>query len=368
MKSNICCIFNFGSNYRSSIYQLMGTSLKCDFYLGDKIPGNIKAMDYNSLSGYKKSLKNIKLWGDFYWQIGSIKIVFKHYKHIIIDGEPYNVSNWVILLFAKALGKKTYTWTHAWYGRESTIKKSMKKVFFGLAHHILLYGDYAKQLMMKEGFSANKLSCIYNSLDYDNQLKIRKELIPTSLYADHFKNDNHNLMFIGRLTNSKRFDILLYALARLKDQSQNFNLTLIGNGEKKEELVALTYELGLEENVWFYGACYDEKVISVLIFNAELCVSPGNIGLTAMHSMVFGTPVLTHNNFPYQGPEFEAIEEGVTGAFFEYENCDSLAEKIKSWFSLALDRDIIRKNCYAVIDTKYNPHYQLEILKKVICT
>lgn len=345
----------------------MGKELKCDFYLGDKLPGDIKAMDYNSLKGFKKSLKNISLGGNYFWQSGSVVIVFKPYKHIIIDGEPYNVSNWFILLLAKALGKKTYTWTHAWYGRETNLKKFIKKIFFGLAHHILLYGDYAKELMIKEGFPASKLTCIYNSLDYDNQLKIRKALEPTKLYTDHFNNDNPNLMFVGRLTCEKRFDLLLNALKKLKNQSLNFNLTLIGDGKEKEELIKLTTTLGLEKQIWFYGACYDDKILSGLIFNADLCVSPGNIGLTAMHSMVFGTPVITHNNFPYQGPEFEAIEDNVTGTFFEHENYDSLAESIKKWFSLELDRDLIRKNCYEVIDKRYNPHYQMEILKKVLC-
>ncbi len=67
--------------------------------------------------------------------------------------------------------------------------------------------------------------------------------------------------------------------------------------------------------IWLYGACYDEEIIGELIFNAQLCVSPGNVGLTAMHSLVYGTPVITHNNFSNQSPEFEAIIDGKTGSF-----------------------------------------------------
>jgi glycosyltransferase involved in cell wall biosynthesis len=366
MKNNICCIFNNGSFYRKSIYQLMDSELGCDFFLGTNLPGNIKEMDYSILKGYKKSLKNLFIFGNYYWQVGSLSIVFKPYKHIIMDGEPYCVSSWFILLFAKLLGKKTYPWSHGWYGRETRPKRIIKKLFFSLAHHVFLYGDYAKELMLKEGFSADKLSCIYNSLDYNNQLAIREKLKPSNIYFDHFKNDFNNLIFVGRLTSTKRLDLLLQAVWKLKCESYNLNLILIGNGEVEAELIELTNKLDLEKNVWFLGSSYDDNELSEYIYNAELCVSPGNVGLTAIHTMVYGTPVITHNNFSFQGPEFEAIEDGVTGTFFEYNNCDSLVQSIKRWFMISPDRSIVREKCYEVVEDRYNPNFQIALLKKVL--
>ena len=40
---------------------------------------------------------------------------------------------------------------------------------------------------------------------------------------------------------------------------------------------------------------------------SDLTVSPGNIGLTAIHSLSYGTPVCSHSNFNNQMPESEAI-------------------------------------------------------------
>ena len=125
--------------------------------------------------------------------------------------------------------------------------------------------------------------------------------------------------------------------------------------------------MGLTDNVWFHGASYDEEENARLIYNADLCVSPGNVGLTAIHSLTFGTPVLTHNNFTRQMPEFEAIKDGVTGAFFMQDNEESLASQIDNWFQKNKDiRDEIRANCYEVIDSEWNPYYQMEIFKKVL--
>ena len=65
-------------------------------------------------------------------------------------------------------------------------------------------------------------------------------------------------------------------------------------------------------------------------------------------------------------PEFEAIVDGVTGTFFEEDNVVSLSEAIKKWLSINKDRDEIRKACYSVIDEKYNPHRQVQVMKNVI--
>jgi len=151
----------------------------------------------------------------------------------------------------------------------------------------------------------------------------------------------------------------------LKSQSFHINLTIIGDGPLKDKLEIQALQIGLE-NIWLYGSCYDETELSNLIYNADLMVSPGNVGLNAIHAMGYGTPVLTHNNLTQQMPEFEAIQDGITGIFFEYEDIESLVETIKRWFAISLDRNLVRQNCFGIIDSKYNPHIQLETLMNII--
>ena len=119
-------------------------------------------------------------------------------------------------------------------------------------------------------------------------------------------------------------------------------------------------------NCWFFGQTYDELTISNLIYNATVCVSPGNVGLTAIHSMVYGTPVITHNDFPSQMPEFEAVIAGKTGDFFIKDNEEDLGRVIKKWTSPNVDREEVRKECYRIIDERYNPIFQISVFKKVL--
>ena len=185
----------------------------------------------------------------------------------------------------------------------------MKKVYFGLADGTFLYGNYAKELMIKEGFDANKLFVIHNSLNYEQQLEFRNELSPSNIYYEHFGNNHPILLFVGRLTKVKRIDLLFESLSLLKRQNKEFNVVLIGSGSEEVYLKRLSLKLGMADSVWFYGACYDEKTNAELIYNADLCVSPGNVGLTAIHTLMFGTPVVTHNDFTMQMPEFESIKD-----------------------------------------------------------
>lgn len=247
------------------------------------------------------------------------------------------------------------------------MKKWIKRVFFGLADHVFTYGEYAKQTAISQGFDTEKITPIHNSLDHSKQVRLRKKLSKTEIYTSHFGNNYPTLIFIGRLTHVKRIDQLLEAMSLLNEQGEKYNLILIGTGEAHSELDLKAKQLGIENQVWFYGACYDDNQNAQLIFDADLCVAPGNVGLTAMHTMVFGTPVLTHDDFPWQMPEFEAIRHDETGAFFHRGDVTALAKGIHDWFADHPDREAVRHACYDEIDTRWTPQYQLSILKQIIC-
>lgn len=366
MKTKVCLIYNFAQHYRTSIFRLIDQEYDCDFFFGDSYL-NVKKMDYSLLKG-KVTEGPTKHFGGWSYRPGIQKLLWKDYDAYILLGESRSLSTWLFCIRAKLFHpkKKVYFWSHGWYGKESKVERIVKKWLFKLPNGgSFLYGNYSRDLMIKEGFNPAKLYVIHNSLAYDEQVAIRKQLTATPIYKEHFGNDYPNLMFVGRLTHIKKLDLVLRAMALLKDKGQNYNMTFIGGGETQEELQKLASELGLGKNVWFYGPCYDEKELSGLIYNADLCVSPGNVGLTAMHTMVFGIPVLTHNDFPHQMPEFEAIHEGKTGAFFKIDDVESLADGISKWFAEKGDkREEVRRACMKEIDEYWTPQFQIEVLKK----
>lgn len=342
----------------------MDKELPCDFFFGDSRPGKIEPIPYELFKHFKGEFHNIKI-GRFYWQKGALSLLKSDYTDIITPAESFCLSSLFLILFSRMFHKNVYTWTHGVYGDENGFKRMLIKWKIRHLKGCFLYGEYARDILVQWGVPKSKLHVVYNSLNYDEQLPMRNELVSSDFYQQYFKNDNSNLVFIGRLTTVKKLDQILKAIAKLRDRDMELNVTFVGDGTEKQKLMALAKDLNLD-NVWFYGACYDEKQIAQFLYNADLCVSPGNVGLTAMHAMSFGCPVISHNNFPMQMPEFEAIEEGKTGAFFKENDVDSLAEVIYNWINNSTDRESVRQACYRVIDEKYNPHVQLETLRTTI--
>lgn len=359
----LCLIYNFAPKYREGIFRLIDQIYDCDWYFG-KNSTDIKGLDLSALRNAKEIPSN-KIFGNWYWQKGVICLLGK-YETFFMLGELYCLSTWMMAILARLFPKKkVYFWSHGWYGKESFAKKVLKKIFFRLANGTFLYGNYARKLMIENGFDGSKLFVIHNSLDYDAQLKLRNEITPSDIYTRHFGNENKTLIFIGRLTEVKRLDMLIKAVAKLKQEGKQYNIVLVGDGVMKDALQKQAAEAGVD--VWFYGACYDERTNAELIYNADLCVAPGNVGLTAMHTMVFGTPVITHDDFKWQMPEFEAIKAGETGDFFTRGDVDSLAQAIERWFDThGNDRKAVRNACYNEIDTQWTPQFQIEVIKKVL--
>ena len=354
-------------HYRENIFLLIDNAIGGDFAFGNSLSG-IKQINTSDFVGNVFKVENIRFFSLFSWQKGVQKFLRQSYDTYLISGSTRCLSTFLFCLRAKLFfrEKRVFFWTHGWYGKETRLEKILKKFFFRLPNGgIFLYGNYARELMIKEGFNPEKLFVIHNSLAYEKQLALRQKLKSENIYHEHFGNNYPNLFFVGRLTKVKKLEMTIKALAKCKENGYHYNITFIGDGEVKYELEKLIEKCGLTDCAWFYGACYDEAELGRMIYNADLCVSPGNVGLTAIHSMVFGTPVVTHNDFPHQMPEFEAIHEGKTGAFFENGNVESLANTIVNWFAEYKDkREEIRQACYHEIDTQWTPQFQIEVLKK----
>ena len=369
MKGKLCCIFNIPSLYREAIYLDIDKSYDCEWFF-EKENIDIALFDTSKLRN-THLLEHCKLIGRLYRMKGLTREVLavKDAEAYLMVGVPMCFSIWVLCLVLKLFHPKrrVYFWTHGWYGKESRFQYVVKKAFLKLADGLFLYGNHARNLLVEEGFAPDKLHVIHNSLSYDVQLALRRQLHEDDVFKSHFGNDNPVLLFIGRLTTVKRLDLLLETVSILRNEGKVFNLVFVGDGVEKERLLKRAKDFGISGQTWFYGACYDEKTNAQLIYNADLCVAPGNIGLTAIHVLMFGCPAVTHSDMAYQMPEAEAIKPGQTGAFFERGNAQSLAEAVSDWFNEnGNDRERVRQACYSEIDDNWTPEFQMNVLRTVL--
>lgn len=362
-KKKIACIFNYAPHYRKSIFQLMAREFDCDFYFGKNLPHGeqLKKMDLTSLPGFKKESKVFSFrWT---WQCGVVRQALRPYDIYILTGS-LSLSNLIFMLTAKLFNKKVLLWAHGLsIFRQG--RTPIGRLFFKAADGYFLYSNFGKNILIKYGVSENKLYVVYNSLDYDKQLEVRNRLVSENIYKDKFKNEDPVIIFSGRLLLNKKIKMILETQKLLLSRCP-FNLIIVGDGPRQKYLESKADELKLTDRVWFYGPCYEEQDLGRLFFNAAITVSPGNVGLTAIHSLMYGTPIITHNNRWSQMPEVEAIKEKETGLLFKEDDVSDLAEKVSFWIINFKDRDSVRKKCYEIVDKYYNPYYQIKVMKQAL--
>lgn len=318
-----------------------------------------------------KFIKNMWITKDILWQKGVIALVMsREYDVIILLGSLYHISTWAAMILGRIIKKPVFLWTHGMLKNEGGLKGWLRDRFYKLSSGLLLYGNYAKDILIKRGYPAETLHVVYNSLNYARQCQIKKTIRQDELQLlkkELFKYaELPVLVFIGRLTSEKKLPMIIEAMNILQKEQIYLNLLLIGEGSERNSIMKTLNHYQLDDYVKLYGECYDEEIIGRLISMADICVTPAALGLTCMHSLIYGTPVITHNNFTFQNPEVEAVKEGQTGSYFIMDDIGDLSEKIKKWVNTKHDKNEVKSNCEKIIDDYYNPDYQAKIFNEVV--
>ena len=373
---NVLIVYHYIAHYRIPIFNLLSKSNNPKYTIlsGVKTDINIKTADEHLSQilpevGGIKWLKTENYWVFKYFLFQSSVLrhsYSKQYNTIIYLGNMYYLSTWIGAILARLTNKKVIFWTHGFIREEKNFQGFVRSLFYRLADEILVYGQRAKDILISKGFSEHKVAVVYNSLDYDEQLKIRSEVYSEKQLEIFKDNELPVFGFIGRLTKQKRIDLLVDVLYKINEANNKANLLLIGDGEQMDFLKKKVKELNLDNFVVFYGACYDEKIICQLMQLMNVVVSPGEVGLNAIHSLCYGVPVITHNRFDKQMPEYQAIVENKTGAFFEYEEpIGSLQVVLKDWL-FNKNKKQTREDCFKMIDEYYNPYAQNKIFDSIV--
>ena len=370
-KKRVAVVYNYIHHYRVPIFRLLSneSDIQYTIYAGTISEINIKKADIKlskiplADGGIRwMPLKNFWIFNFILFQYEIIKpSFFSKYDTVIFLGNMYYISTWISALITRIIGKKVIFWTHGYIKEERNFKGFLRKIFYKIANEILVYGQRAKDILIRKGIDENKIKLIYNSLDYG----LQKELtISKKIKTKLFKNSSLSIIgFIGRLTKQKKIHLLIEVLNNLESNNK-FNLLIIGDGIESSYLKKLVINYNLSEYVLFKGSIYNEQENCDLISSMDVLVSPGEVGLTAIHSMTYGTPVITHNKFDQQMPEFEVVIPGLTGDFFDYyDPIQSLSVVIPRYYN---QRKKYAENCKTIIKEKYNPYKQLSIFNKAV--
>jgi len=131
------------------------------------------------------------------------------------------------------------------------------------------------------------------------------------------------LLFAGRLKKQKGVNILIDALKILK--SENWKLSIVGNGPEMKKLKIMAIKKGLSEKITFYGF---RENIRDFYRSHDILIVPSmkeEFGLVILEAMEFGVPVIGSDS----GGIPEIIKNERDGLLFEPGNPVSLSASIK---------------------------------------
>ena len=87
-------------------------------------------------------------------------------------------------------------------------------------------------------------------------------------------------------------------------------------GSKNPRLVYIARKYGIEKRINFAGESHDDAFIQAFFNRALAYVSPGHVGLGALHSFAYGVPVVTRRKAAH-APEFHNLIDGENALLYD---------------------------------------------------
>ena len=164
--------------------------------------------------------------------------------------------------------------------------------------------------------------------------------IDASRFANQTPTQNEQpvALFLGRLDDEKRINVLLEAAAKLSDHS-DLVIELVGDGGERENLQALANRLGISHRVRFLGhvtdaelpGIYERSTVFVMPSIAELQ------SIATMEAMASGRPVIGADAMALP----HLVHDGDNGYLFKPNDSDDLASKLR--LVLEADREELQR-------------------------
>jgi glycosyltransferase involved in cell wall biosynthesis len=131
------------------------------------------------------------------------------------------------------------------------------------------------------------------------------------------------ILHIGRLVPVKDQEVLILALARLRDQGRDFRCRIVGDGPLRTTLQDLIQSLHLQDRIQLLGACFQDEVAKLYDWSQALVLSSRSEGtpMVIIEAMAKARPVIA----PRLTAIPEMVSEAHTGYLFRPGDAEDLA-------------------------------------------
>ncbi len=247
------------------------------------------------------------------------KLVHEYKIDAIIIHHPAPLMWISMLLYLRHLhNAKVLVYVHNVYveiTKCSRIRKIIYNKLLKKCDGIISISEFVKKTVIENTkIPQDKVRVIYNGVECKNQ----------SITYNGRLNTPIRIIYVGRLIEKKGVQVLLKAVASLKNEI-SCTVQIVGDGPYRTELEILCKELHIEDNITFYG---NQSNIQDWLEKADIFVHPAiwqeGFGITIAEALSYGKICIAS----HRGAIPEIIEDGKNGFLVEADNPDALAKKI----------------------------------------
>lgn len=198
---------------------------------------------------------------------------------LILEANPRYLSNWGAALAARGMGIAVLGWglgAPAAVSGLAPIGRLLWSRFLARFDALIAYSTVGAGQYRAAGFPPGHISVAPNAVVDGPEEPIRRRA-PVGRPV--------GVLFVGRLQERKRVDLLIRAIARL---GEDVELRIVGEGPARERLQA---QAGQPAPVTFLGAQQGRALADSFSW-ADLFVLPGTGGLAVQQAMAYGLPVI----------------------------------------------------------------------------
>jgi len=241
------------------------------------------------------------------WYPAIISYLTKKYKRMPFKHIVHDTTNMTEYVRHEFINEK-YKWLKIHY---------MKMAYRDADSIIVVSKGEKEDLVRNFNIPDDLIRVIYNPM---NSKKIRE-------MADDIVDipfEKPTIVSVGRLIYSKGFDILLRAFQKVRQQI-DCQLIILGAGEEREKLIAMSSALGMHENVLFLG--FHHNPFKYMKRAQAFCTATRYEGLgnAIIEAMILGLPVIATDC--HSGPG-ESLGNGQYGILVPTQNPDAIADSL----------------------------------------
>lgn len=337
---------------------------------------NGEGIKYHILSGilYKSKIVRMLSMIQFFFKVLLFSKKLKDKPDIIYASSPHPFNGLAGMYLARKykcpfILEIRDLWPETWVAMGATTKKSiLYKVFAYIEKVLYKNADKIvtltanKDYYISVGVDEKKVEIVSNGVDLEKYDSLVDEESPIKLSENKF-----NILYTGAHGTANCLEFILEVAKLLKDDNIMFNL--IGEGEKKEELIKKAEEYNLK-NIKFYPPI-NKNFIPSTLKNGDAMILPVRnkplykygISPNKMYEYFASSrPIIFSGNVAN-----DMVKEANAGISVEAENVEKIKKAILSLYNMSRDkREVLGKNGRKYVEENYDIKILSKKIEKII--